>query len=164
MQSTMSKVEKVFEEMQERLAKFRSRLDALENTRESLVSQRDKIDSRLVEIDEEVAVLAEEMNGSTALVEKPKRAKAAKGTQVDTEKPLYSVLVWFMGSRKLRNSTALAEAALEYGYKSEAKNFVKIVYNTLSRDKRFRKLESGEWGLTRFGATEYARQVRWNQM
>jgi len=114
---------------------------------------------QIKDIDNEISRCLVEMEMPPVKV----KAKTPKANNPN-EHTLVDILVWLIGSQKIRVPRALAMAAQDFGFVTSSKNFRTVVHQALRQTSRFKKIQSGVWGLSKIGSTQYARQCKYNHM
>ena len=126
------------------IAELRRELAAKEGKLKTLTVRRSRLAVQLSAADREIAKLGGE--GISAKKGKakpaPKRRKRAKNKQ-----SLADALASALKGKKGAKVAEAAKLALAAGYKSASKQFANIVSQTLSTDKRFRKVSRGVYAL-----------------
>ena len=126
------------------IVELRRELAAKEGKLKTLTARRSKLAVQLSAIDREIAKLGGEgipcKKGRAK--PSPKRRKMAKNKQ-----SLADVLASVLKGKKGVRVAEAAKLALVAGYKSASNQFANIVSQTLSTDKRFRKVSRGVYAL-----------------
>lgn len=127
------------------IADLRKELAAKEGQMARLRAQRAKLAKQLADLDRQIAALA----GEAAPARKPKRKKAPKGRKraVRRGRSLADVLADALKGKGNIKVAQAAKLAIEAGYKSRSAQFGNIVSQTLSADKRFKKISRGVYAL-----------------
>ena len=136
--------------------------DSCQRIRE-LEVEKESICCQVKDIEEEISRRLAEMDlsmKSEAIMPKAKMPKAKN----PNEHTLLDILVWLIGSQKMRVPSVLAVAAQDFGFVTSSKNFRAVVHQALRQNRRFTKIRSGVWGLSPSGSMQYARQCRYKQM
>jgi len=116
---------------------------------------------QIKDIENEISCCLAEMD----MPQKPVIAKTkAPKAYNSNEHTLVDILVWLIGSQKIRVPRALAMAAQDFGFVTSSKDFRTVVHQALRQTSRFKKIRSGVWGLSKIGSTQYARQCKYNHM
>ncbi len=127
------------------IADLRRELAAKESQMAKLRAQRDKVAKQLAGLDRQIAALG----GEAAPARKPARKRAPKDRTraARSTRSLGDVLAEVLGNKGNVKVAQAAKLALEAGYKSKSAQFGNIVSQTLSVDKRFKKISRGVYVL-----------------
>lgn len=130
--------------MAKTIAELRTELEAKERKVKALRGQRRKIAGQLKALDGQISALQgagpRRPQGKKAIaIPRPARAKSGKS--------LSDVLATVLKGRGEMKVAEAAKLALAAGYKTASRQFGNVVSQTLSADKRFRKISRGVYVL-----------------
>ena len=127
------------------IADLHKELAVKEGQLAKLRTQRDKLARQLTGIEREIAVLG----GRPVKIKRKGRRKVAarKGRRARGGPSLADVLARVMADKGNVKVAEAAKLALGAGYKSKSSQFANIVSQTLSADKRFKKIARGIYAL-----------------
>ena len=131
------------------IAELRRELATKERALQTLTARRSKLARQLSAVDREIAKL-----GGEAVSAKKRRRRARN------KRSLADVLATVLKGKGGVKVAVAGKLALARGYKSSSKQFGNIVSQTLTGDKRFRKVSRGVYALKGMGKTVVKKATR----
>jgi hypothetical protein len=105
-----------------------------------LISRRRKLARQLAKLDQQIARVGGVGGGASA-------GRSGAGRRPRNKITLSGAMVKVMSATKAMSVAQIAAAVRKIGYKSVSKTFNTIIFQTLGRDKQFKKKSRGQYVL-----------------